>query len=170
MKKLLVLLILTCCTTLAIADISGNGCKIGHDYVYTQYLGTAPAYNGTPPIIYYKSNGPKIPIYWGYGFNEHQGYRCGYINVYGASSYYDYEKKQNVPIPAENEFNYLGKQCVIAPYLGAPPVATDSYVSYSYMKTDKCNPVPTPLDNYTWFILIGTAILGTVFLKVKSLK
>jgi len=170
MRKLLILLILLFSTNLTFADVSGNGCKIGEGYIYTQYLGMASAYTGTPPIRYYNSNGPKIPFYWGYGQNLHRGYRCGYINVYGASSYYDAETGQNVQIPAENEFNYLGSQCVIAPTLGATPVSTDSYVSYSYMKTNKCMVVPTPLDDYAWFILIGTAILGTVFLKVKSLN
>lgn len=167
MRKLFLLLFLLFTKSFAFADISGNGCKIGQDYVYTEYLGMAPAYTGTAPIRYYKSTGAKIPIYWGYGFNQHQGYRCGYINVYGASSYYDYTTKKNIPIPAENEFTRLGSQCVIAPFLGAPPVATDSYVSYSYMKTSYCAPVPTPLDTNVWVILIGSSVLGAFFLRSK---
>ena len=168
MRKSLILLLLLISTNLAFADVSGNGCKIGEGYIYTQYLGEAPAYTGTPAIRYYNSNGPKIPFYWGYGQNLHRGYRCGYINVYGASSYYDPETGQTVQIPAENEFNFLGPQCVIAPSLGATPVSTDSYVSYSYMKTNKCTPVPTPIDDYSWFILMATAVVGTAFLKLKS--
>lgn len=170
MRKLLILFLLCLTTTFAFADVSGNGCKIGEGYIYTEYLGMTPAYTGTPPIRYYKSTGAKIPFYWGYGENLHRGYRCGYINVYGSSSYYDSETGQNVPIPAENEFNYLGPQCVIAPSLGATPVQTDSYVSYSYMKTSKCTPVPTPVDDSTWFMLMGLAVLGAGFLKIKYLK
>ncbi len=157
MKKLILSLSLLLATSLAFADVSGNGCKIGQGYVYTEYLGMAPAYTGTQPI----------PIYWGYGFNQHQGYKCGYINVYGASSYYDHETKQNVPIPAENEFTRLGPQCVIAPSLGAQPVSTDSYVSYSYMKTSKCNTTPVPIDDNAWFLLIGSALPGAIFLRTK---
>lgn len=165
MKNLLILLFLSFFTSTAFADISGTGCKIGEGYIYTDYLGMAPAYTGTAPIRYYKSNGNKIPFYWGYGQNMHRGYRCGYINVYGASSYYDTETGQTVPIPAENEFSYLGPQCVIAPSLGATPVQTDSYVSYSYMKTSKCSPVATPIDDQAWYPLLAIAIVGISALK-----
>jgi hypothetical protein len=44
----------------AIATSSGNGCKIGQDYVYTRYLGKASAYVGTPEILYYDSMGLKF--------------------------------------------------------------------------------------------------------------
>lgn len=160
MKKLFFLILIILATTQAFADVSGTGCKIGENYVYTEYLGMAPAYTGTAPIRYYKSTGARIPIYWGYGQNLHRGYRCGYINEYGSSSYYDPETGQTVPIPAEDEFSYLGSQCVIAPSLGATPVATDSYVSYSYMKTSKCTTTPVPLDDNVWFVLVGSGLLG----------
>ncbi len=171
MRKLLILFLLSLTSTFTFADVSGEGCKIGEGYIYTQYLGTAPAYTGTNPIRYYNSNGPKIPFYWGYGQNLHRGYRCGYINVYPASSYYDQETGQNVPIPAENEFSFLGPQCVIAPTLGATPIATDSYVSYSYMKTSKCTVTPpqnVPIDDYVWIILITFALVGIFFLRKNA--
>ncbi|WP_090992781.1 hypothetical protein [Pedobacter insulae] len=167
MRKLLILILLMLPAYLVSADISGTGCKIGQGYVYTEYLGSAPAYTGTAPIKYYKSNGAKIPIYWGNGHNQYQGYRCGYINSYPASSYYDYDTKTNVPIPAENEFSYLGEQCVISPYLGGPPISTDSYVSYSYMKTSKCSTdqTPVPLDDYVWVVIVGIGALSTFFIR-----
>lgn len=168
MRKLLLLLVLVLNVFTVCADTSGYGCKINNDYVYTEYLGMAPAYTGTAPIKYYKSNGPKVPIYWGWGCNDCRGYRCGYINVYGATSYYDPELGQNVPVPAENEFTYTGESCVIAPSLGAPPVATDSYVHYSYNKTGKCGPPQNvPLDTEVWMMLAATAMLSAFFLIQK---
>jgi len=155
------------------ADISGTGCKIGQGYIYTDYLGSTPAYTGTAPIKYYNSNGAKIPFYWGYGQNLHRGYRCGYINVYPASSYYDQQTNQNIPIPAENEFSFLGSQCVIAPTLGATPVSTDSYVSYTYMKTSACAvnpPENIPIDDDVWLIVIGSAVMGIFFLRRRLIN
>lgn len=152
--KYLILSFLLIISSTTFADTSGYGCKIGHDYVYTEYLGKAPAYQGQPDIYYFKSNGPVVPLYWGYGCNDCRGYRCGYINVYGATSYYDSTippNGGNVSVPAENEFVSQGVQCVIAPYLGAPPVATDTYVYYSYNKTNKCSnnpPTGVPIDDY----------------------
>lgn len=168
MKKLLLLLLFLQTSSFILADVSGEGCKIGQGFIYTQYLGSAPAYTGTAPIRYYNSNGPKIPFYWGYGEHLHRGYRCGYINVYPASSYYDSETGQTVQIPAENEFSFKGPQCVIAPTLGATPVATDSYVSYSYMKTNKCTVAPPeniPLDDYVGLIMITVALAGAFFIR-----
>lgn len=168
MRKLPILFLLLLLSKFTFADVSGEGCKIGEGFIYTQYLGSTPAYTGTPPIRYFNSNGPKIPFYWGYGQNLHRGYRCGYINVYPASSYYDQESGTNIPIEAENEFTYLGSQCVIAPTLGATPVATDSFVSYSYMKTNKCAVTPpenVPLDDYIGVILFASALTGAYFLR-----
>ena len=169
MRKLLILLLFLFTSTLVFADVSGTGCKIGEGYIYTDYLGSAPAYTGTAPIRYYNSNGAKIPFYWGNGGNLHRGYRCGYINVYGYSTYYDPEIGQHVPIPAESEFSFLGPQCVIAPTLGATPITTDSYVSYTYMKTDKCYTPPqnVPIDDYIWVVVFASALAGTFFLREK---
>jgi|GEM_PF-1641251 len=171
MRKLPILFILLLHSLSLLADTSGYGCKIGQDYVYTEYLGMAPAYTGTAPIKYYKSTGARVPIYWGWGCNDCRGYRCGYINVYGATSYYDPDTGQNVPVEAENEFTYQGENCVIAPSLGATPVATDSYVYYSYNKTGKCggNQNNVPLDDEVWVMLIATALLAVFFLKSKVL-
>lgn len=157
-------------TSNAIATSSGNGCKIGENYVYTRYLGKASAYTGTPEILYYDSNGPKIPIYWGYGCNDCRGYRCGYINMYGASSYHDPTippNGANVYIPAEQEMTSLGVQCVIAPALGATPVSTDTHVSYTYNKTDKCNIPQTnvPLDTHVYVMITVTGLAGVYFLR-----
>lgn len=170
MKKLSILFVFFLCSFSLFADTSGYGCKIGQDYVYTEYLGMADPYGGQPPLIYYKSTGAKVPIYWGWGCNDCRGYRCGYINVYGASSYYDSETGQNVPFPAEEEFISQNKQCVIAPYLGATPVATDTYVYYSYNKTNKCggNPNNVPLDDEVLGIIAASAVLSVFFLKSKD--
>lgn len=167
MKKQLTLLVLLLLVfKFSSADISGYGCKIGQDFVYTQYLGKAPAYTGTAPIHYFKSNGPKVPIYWGYGCNDCRGYRCGYINKYSAGSYWDptiAPYGAMVSFPAEEEFISQGVQCVIAPSLGAAPVATDTYVYYSYNKTNKCGgtpPVNVPLDDHIGYVIAGVSIIG----------
>ena len=159
-------------TSNAIATSSGNGCKIGQDYVYTRYLGKTSAYVGTPEILYYDSNGPKIPIYWGYGCNDCRGYRCGYINMYGATSYYDPTIPPHggtVYVSAEQEMTSLGVQCVIAPSLGASPIRTDTHVFYTYNKTDKCDIPQTnvPFDSHVWIMLLITGLVGVYFLKIK---
>ena len=167
MKYLLILFILLFYIS-SFADTSGYGCKIGHDYVYTEYLGKASAYQGTPALHYFRNTGPKVPIYWGYGCNDCRGYRCGYINVYGATSYYDPTIPPhggNVSIPAEEEFISQGVQCVIAPYLGAPPVATDTYVHYRYNQTNKCStnpPTGVPIDDYL-FIFVPVFLIFCVY-------
>jgi hypothetical protein len=63
----------------------------------------------------------------------------------------------------------LEVQCVIAPSLGATPIRTDTHVSYTYNKTDKCDIPQTnvPFDNYVWVMLSVTAFLGVYFLKNK---
>lgn len=172
MKRNFAVLALILISHFAFSDDSGNGCKIGQNYVYTEYLGEADPYGGQQKLIYYNSNGPRIPIYWGHGHNEYQGYRCGYINVYPASSYYDYVLKKNVPIPAENEFTFEGKQCVIAPALGARPVNTDAYVSYSYNKTGKCGGPPQniPLNDHVWMMLLLVAGFGALAIKKKMIN
>lgn len=130
-----------------------------------------PYGTGVAPIKYYNSNGPKVPIYWGYGPNLNRGYKCGYINVYPASSYWDQDLQQNVPIPAEQEMSDLGQQCAIAPSLNVAPVATDTYVHYDYNKTDKCSNSPNnlPIDDYLGFIVLGMAGFGAYFLRKKVL-
>lgn len=160
---------------ISFATISGTGCKIGRDYVYTEYLGMASPYHpSNPKIRYYRSTGPKVPIYWGEGHNQYQGYRCGYINIYPASSYYDAEQGKNVPIPAENEItSYLSGGCVIAPSLGATPVSQDTYVAYSYNRTGMCTVKPPnniPLDDYIWLMLVVAGGLGFFFLKGRGLS
>jgi len=154
-----------------VADTSGYGCKINNDFVYTKYLGMATPYQGQPAVIYYDSNGPKVPIYWGWGCNDCRGYRCGYINVYGATSYYDpsippYGGMVNVP--AENEFTFQNKPCAIAPSLNSQPVATDSYVYYSYNKTNKCGGTPptnVPIDDHLWVLVMLTGMIGVYSFK-----
>ncbi len=172
MRKLPILLLLLITTKLTFADTSGDGCKIGEGYIYTDYLGMGFPYAGQPGVRYYNSNGAKIPFYWGYGQNLHRGYRCGYINIYGASSYYDQETGQTVQIPAENEITqWYGQNCAIAPNLSSAPVATDSYVAYTYNRTNMCTVAPTtpvPLDDYVWVILIGSAVSGGYLLRVKT--
>ena len=172
MKKLFTLFFFLLNATLSFADSSGTGCKIGSGYVYTQELGIAHPYGPGSNIRYFNSNGPKIPIYWGSGHNQYQGYRCGYINVYPASSYYDYSTNQNIPIPAENEYTRLQGGCAIAPSLSASPVATDTYVAYTYNQTNKCSvpPVNTPLDDYVWYILLLSAGIGLFFLKNEDIN
>ncbi len=172
MKKLFLILSFLFSFIFVQAQNSGFGCKIGHEYLYTDYLGKAPAYVGTAPIHYFRSNGNRIPFYWGYGFNQHQGYRCGYINVYPSSSYYDYKTGKNIQIPSEQEFTSLGEQCVIAPSLGAPPVATDTYGRYSYNKTNKCggdSETNVPLDDYIPILLLGVGFIGYYFLKTQAI-
>ncbi|RZK48306.1 MAG: hypothetical protein EOO99_10475 [Pedobacter sp.] len=168
MKKLLLFFVFILSSTWLFAQNSGIACKIGHDFIYTEYLGKASAYTGTAPIHYFRSTGNKIPFYWGYGYNQHQGYKCGFINMYPASSYWN--GSQNIPIEAEQEFIATNQQCVIAPYLGAPPVATDTYGSYSYNKTGKCGGGNTnvPLDDYIPFLLIGVGFVGFYFLKSRT--
>lgn len=80
--------------------------------------------------------------------------------------------KKNVPIPAENEFTFEGKQCVIAPALGARPVNTDAYVSYSYNKTGKCGGPPQniPLNDHVWMMLLLVAGFGALAIKKKMIN
>lgn len=170
MKKVFAVFIFMLISNFALSDDSGYGCKIGQEYVYTEYLGMASPYDpSNPKIRYYKSTGAKIPIYWGSGHNEYQGYRCGYINVYPASSYYDYALQKNVPIPAENEMNALGQGCVIAASLGATPISTDTYVAYSYNKTGKCGGPPqnVPLNDHVWMLLLLAAGYGALVIKKR---
>ncbi|MES2417981.1 MAG: hypothetical protein V4541_07310 [Bacteroidota bacterium] len=173
MRNTGLLLIFFLLPILAFSTTTGTGCKIGNGYIYTDYLGMASPYGpNETKLRYYNSNGNKIPFYWGYGDNDNRGYHCGFINVYGATSYYDSVLKKNVSIPAENEFSFLGGgNCIIAPTLGATPVAQDSYVSYTYNRTDKCagSPQNVPIDDYIWLIVLATAGLGLFFLRNENI-
>jgi hypothetical protein len=173
MKKLPILFLFLLIPVFIFADTSGTGCKIGEGYIYTDYLGIGYPYTGQPGVRYYNSNGAKIPFYWGYGQNLHRGYRCGYINIYGASSYYDDQTGQTVQIPAENEITaWLGENCIIAASLTGSIVGQDSYVAYTYNKTNKCSTPPqnVPIDDNIWLIIIGIALVGAFFLSSYSLS
>ena len=174
MKKTLALFLLLLISFFSFADTSGTGCKINSDYVYTQELGMASPYGPGSNVRYFNSNGPKIPIYWGSGHNQYQGYRCGFINIYQASSYYDYNTKQNVPIPAEDEIvRNMGGGCAIAPNLSSQPIATDTYVAYTYNRTNKCAvapPLNTPIDDYVWVLVLISAGIGLFLLKNENIR
>jgi len=168
MKKVL-LLIFMLCSVRSFADTSGDGCFMGQD-VYTQYLGTNPA---QPGVKFYKSTGPSIPIYWGWGCNDCRGYRCGYINVYGSGTYWDPDLGRNIPIEAQQEYTTPGGQCIIAPSVNSDQSnwRWGSYAKYSYNKTDLCNggtPQNVPLDDHSWLlVLISSA--GAVFFLRRSI-
>jgi hypothetical protein len=148
------------------ADDSGYGCRIG-DKVYTEYLGTAFPYGPENPSSKYYKNASYIPIYYGYGYNQHQGYKCGFINIYPASSYYNGQNE--VPIPAENEITSTQfNSCVTSATLGGGVISNGDYVGYTYNRTENCYvapPAPLPLDDQIWWMLIPISALGFYFLK-----
>jgi hypothetical protein len=167
---------------LTFADDSGYGCMVGEHWVYTSEMGTSKVKGaGNEVYRYFSFTSHKIPIYPGYGMNLHRGYRCGYINRYPASSYYDSSIPPygaNVPIPAEQEYTLQGEPCVVSPTLGGPPTATSGqsgmgqYVYYTYNRTNMCGgggPVQNvPLDDYIWLMLIGAGVVGYVTIVRKN--
>lgn len=163
MRYLLILFLFI--STSCLADDSGNGCRIG-DKVYTQYLGTAYPYGPENGSSKYYQNSNYIPIYYGYGYNQHQGYKCGFINIYPASSYWN--GQENVAIPAENEITSSQfNSCVISSSLGGSVISNGDYVGYTYNRTSSCY-VATPLDDYIWLLVISFCALGYYFLKKKK--
>ncbi len=154
------------------ATTTGTGCRVG-DYVYINYIGNAPAYHPSNPQKRFYTKTTNIPIYWGYGMNQHQGYRCGYINYYPASSYYDYEKKQNIPIPEEREYTVITYGgCVLSNTLGGSVLNEGDYVSYTYNKTGKCgtNPNDLPFDDYIWVLMLAAGGAGAYFIYKNKLQ
>lgn len=165
--KFLISLFILLCSFSCFADTSGSGCRID-DKVYTQYLGEAYPYGtSNPKKKYYKSNGAYVPIYYGYGYNQHQGYKCGFINIYPSSSYYN--GSENVPIPAENEITSTSfSACVTASSLGASPERDGDYVTFTYNRTSSCTVTPPanlPLDDYAWVAIIGAGLIGFYLLR-----
>lgn len=152
-----------------LADDSGYGCRID-DKVYTEYLGEAYPYGtSNPKMKYYKSNGAYIPIYYGYGYNQHQGYKCGFINIYPSSSYWN--GSQNVPIPAENEITSTSfNSCVTAPSLNSAVSRNGDYVGYTYNRTSECSGPPTgvPLDDYLLPIILLCCAVGAYYIRNTS--
>ena len=181
MKKLLVLFLLILNTTFSFADDSGYGCMVGEHWVYNVEMGTSKVIGaGNELYRYFNYNAFKIPIYPGYGQNLHRGYRCGFINRYPASSYWDSEIKPyggNVPIPAEQEYTLLGSPCVVSSTLGGQPMATSGqsgmgqYVYYTYNRTGMCgggggNPTEdVPLDDYIGLFAIGVGLTGFIAIR-----
>lgn len=146
------------------ADTSGSGCRVD-DKVYTTYLGMGYPYGSSQPMKRYYKNTTYVPIYYGYGYNQHQGYKCGFINIYPNSSYWN--GSQNVPIPAENEITSSSfGGCVIATSLGASPQREGDYVTFTYNRTGECAS-ELPLDDYNWVILVLTALAGLYFIRKK---
>lgn len=180
MKKLLFLfLLLTCPAFFTFADDTGTGCLIGEHWVYTAYIGASQVIGqGSQQYRYYNVNGAKIPVYTGWGANLYRGYRCGYINRYDATSFWDATIPpygDNVNIPQEQEYTKLGGQCIVSATLGGLSVPTDGqsgvgeYVYYSYNKTNKCSNPPNslPIDDYTQLIVLNIAVIGVYFLNKK---
>jgi hypothetical protein len=180
MKKLLILFLLILKATFASANDTGYGCMTGEHWVYTQYMGMASVTGAGPEQYrYYSYSGFKIPIYRGWGHNLYRGYRCGWINVYSATSFYDSTIPpygENVNIEGEQEYTLQGAGCIISTSLGGQPLSTDGqsgegrYVYYDYNKTDKCGggtQTPVPLDDYIWVIMMGTVLTGAIFLRNK---
>ncbi|MDQ7947342.1 MAG: hypothetical protein REI78_13105 [Pedobacter sp.] len=162
--KLTFLLLLT--VTSCFADTSGSGCRID-DKVYTEYLGMGYPYGTSQPQKRYYKNTAYVPIYYGYGYNQHQGYKCGFINIYPASSYWN--GSENVPIPAENEINSTSfGGCVISTTLGGSPIREGDYVTFTYNRTGACAS-SLPLDDYIWllFVLVGA---GGIYYIRKSFR
>ncbi|RZK42884.1 MAG: hypothetical protein EOO90_06040 [Pedobacter sp.] len=178
MRKLLVLSILLFTTTFTFADDSGYGCMIGEHWVYTVPMGTSKV-NGwdNTQYKYFKFSGHKIPIYPGYGLNLHRGYRCGYINRFGASSYYDSTIPPYggmVAIPAEQEYTLQGSACVVSNTLGGAPMGASGqsgvgqYVYYTYNRSNMCGgggQTNVPLDDYAWVLVLGAGAMAVFLLK-----
>jgi hypothetical protein len=165
--KYILLLVFIFAYSSSFADSSGYGCRID-DKVYTEYLGEAYPYGeSNPKSKYYKSVGSYIPIYYGHGYNQHQGYKCGFINIYPSSSYWN--GSEEVPIPAENEITSNSfNACVTAPSLNGAVVRNGDYVGYTYNNTSKCNPTGVPLDDYMSIILIPFGLISAYLIR-KSL-
>lgn len=162
--KLLKFVFLVLISANSFAQTSGSGCRV-EDKVYTTYLGNASPYHPSNPSKKFYSPNVYIPIYYGSGHNQYQGYRCGYINIYPASSYWN--GSQNVPIPEENEItSTVTGGCVISSSLGGSVIREGDYVTYTYNKPGKCGPpAELPLDDYIWVALLAAAGLGFFLMR-----
>lgn len=153
------------------AQVSGTGCRID-DKVYTDYLGNAPAYSPHNPNKRFYGTWSYVPIYNGSGHNQYQGYRCRYINIYPASTYWD--GNQNIPIPAENEItSSTFGACVTSTTLGGQVIREGDYITYTYMKPGKCAVAPTtelPLDDYIWVLLLIVCAWGCYMMRKDQWK
>lgn len=168
--KFLKLLFLIFIPLSTFAQTSGTGCRV-EDKVYTDYLGDASPYHPSNPSKKFYGTNHYIPIYYGSGHNQYQGYRCGYINIYPASSYWN--GSENVPIPAENEITSSASgACVISTSLGGSVIREGDYVSFTYNKPGKCSVIPPaelPLDDYIWVALLAAGAFGFYFMRKHSL-
>ncbi|WP_316804038.1 hypothetical protein [Pedobacter nototheniae] len=145
----------------------GEGCKV-ENVVYTNYLGEARPYGSSNPLTkFYQKPGPNIQIWYN---NSNTGYKCGYINSYGSSSYWDGTK--NVSIPAQNEILATKGDCVTAATLGGSITGNGVLVDYKVNDPTYCSSPPTnnlPIDDYMPGVILLAGGIGVFFIKKQIL-
>lgn len=155
-----------------LADTSGIGCKYGNN-VYTQYLGDGYPYGPQSDKLPYYSNSVYVPIYFGDGPNLGRTYRCGWINSYSQTQYWDAQQQKLITTPGEDEFQFRPGRpgCIISTSLNGPIIKREDLVDYSYNKTNKCSTPPTnvPLDDHLWILVLVTGLTGLYFFKKQIL-
>lgn len=142
----------------------GEGCVVGND-VFTVYFGF---YNNK----YVYGNSVSIPMWYNAG---NTGYKCGAVNLYTQSQYWDGSKI--VIIPAQNEItsSTTNPGCVIATSLMAAPTGYGgdpgkiTFVNNNptYCKTTT---TPLPLDSYVYPFILVSSIGSSCLLRNRLLK
>ncbi|WP_316783342.1 hypothetical protein [Pedobacter frigiditerrae] len=149
---------------MAKAQTSGYGCLVDNA-VYTEYLGEEHPYHPSNPLTkFYRFNGNSIDINYN-NYNSSQpnnyGYDCTKINIFGASG----------TGPAQQEYVSQNTSCVTAATLNSSIKGNGTYVYYSYKNPTYCGgtPMPLPLDDYNWVIILGFALIGGFVISKKGM-
>ena len=152
--------------TIIKAQDIGYGCIIGNT-IYKKYLGNASPYHpSNPPTKFYDSTGPNVGINYNHYSNNkpnNYNYICGLVNVFSGSA----------GGPDQQEFVSQNSSCVISTSLGGNVEASGTYVSYNYNKPRFCYstpPMPIPLDDYIFPIMICISGLSFYFISRKNIQ
>ncbi|RYF15680.1 MAG: hypothetical protein EOO42_16935 [Flavobacteriales bacterium] len=163
LKYIVAVIIVLISVFMAKAQTSGYGCLVGN-FVFTEYIGEEHPYDPSNPLTkYYKFNGNNIEInYNNYNSSNanNYGYDCTKINIFGASG----------TGPAQQEYVGQNTSCVTAANLNSSIKGNGTYVYYSYKNAAYCGgaPMPLPLDDYNWAIILAVGIIGGFVISKKG--